>query len=282
VKEGRVDGPDPLRVRLFGYGVPYQVRFGAAGQVHPVATDAAREAVALARELAILAGFCGSGAGATVADRGEAEPGTWAVSMPFGRCGVGGLPREHLSVYNAEEARLEMLWQGAYHEIPVPEGRLVEIVPGRVVRLRARPRPGRRVVVAFQTQDRTPLLGNAGPFVLDGQVPEECAGRLVKAHGDYDRTRDLAARDPSGCQAVLDGFFAAMAARLEGRREVQLTQEEAGRAGSYAVVDEAALFARQRGLLTPQVVERIRSQDAALFRFPGMFGGITTLFNALT
>lgn len=277
-----MNGLDPLRVRLFGYGVPYQVRFGAAGLVQPVVTDAGREAEALARELAVLAGLAGSGTDATRVDRAPVEPGTWAVSMPFGRCGVGGLPREHLSVHHAEEAWLEMLWQGAYHEIPVVEGRLVEIAPGRVVRLRARPRAGRRVVVAFQTQDRTPLLGNAGPFVLDGRVPDAYAERLIKAHGDFDKTRDLAGGDASGCQAVLDQFFAAMAARLEGRPEVQQTQEEASRAGSYTVVDEADLFARQRGLLTPPVVERIRGQDPALYRFPGMFGGITTLFNALT
>ena len=35
---------DPLRVRLFGYGVPYRVHFDADGGVQPLDTDVAREA----------------------------------------------------------------------------------------------------------------------------------------------------------------------------------------------------------------------------------------------
>ena len=48
---------DPLRVRLFGYGVPYRVKFGPEGAVQPLETGPAKEAEDLARELAALAGL---------------------------------------------------------------------------------------------------------------------------------------------------------------------------------------------------------------------------------
>ena len=57
-----------------------------------------------------------------------------------------------------------------------------------------------------------------------------------------------------------------------------LTQEQARREGSYAVAEEQALFDRQRTLLDEAVLDRIRNQDEAVFRFPGMFGGVAPLF----
>jgi hypothetical protein len=264
-----VPAADPLRARLFGYGVPYRVRFGPAGEVLPVATDPARESSDLARELAALSGLG--------AEPATDHPDAWAVSMPFGRCGIGGLPREHLSVHHLLEGRLEVLRSGEWAEMALAEGRPVEIRPGTVVRMVARPRPGRRVLVAFQTQDRTPLLGNAGPLILEGPVPAGYAERLVAAHAEFTRLRDLAASAPPRCSEALDRFFAAMAGRLEGRPEVHRAQEEAAEQGSYAVTDEQPLFARQRLLLDAAVLARIRAGDGEFFRFPGMFGGVAPL-----
>ena len=47
---------DPLRARLFGYGVPYRVEVDAAGLVEPKPTDAASEAERLCRALRQLRG----------------------------------------------------------------------------------------------------------------------------------------------------------------------------------------------------------------------------------
>ena len=47
---------DPLRARLFGYGVPYRVEVDEAGAVAPRPTDAAGEAERLCRALRQLAG----------------------------------------------------------------------------------------------------------------------------------------------------------------------------------------------------------------------------------
>ena len=92
---------NPLRVRLFGYGAPYLVRFGSAGEVEPLATLAEAEAAALVQELAALTG--------RVAPLAETEPDAWALSMPFGRCGVAGLPREYLIPWHCVEAYLDLL-----------------------------------------------------------------------------------------------------------------------------------------------------------------------------
>jgi hypothetical protein len=59
---------------------------------------------------------------------------------------------------------------------------------------------------------------------------------------------------------------------------VRQTQAQARQEGAYATDGEEALFARQQALLSPEVIARIGRQDPELFRFPGMFGGITTLF----
>ena len=70
-----------------------------------------------------------------------------------------------------------------------------------------------------------------------------------------------------------------MAEKLAGDPEIAAAQEQARREGSYAVAEEQALFERQRVLLDEAVLDRIREQDEAVFRFPGMFGGVAPLFN---
>lgn len=264
---------DPLRVRLFGYGVPYRVKFGPEGAVQPLETGPEKEAEDLARELAALAGL--------EAEEGPVEEGVWALSMPFGRCGVDGLPREYLKIFHQEEGYLDLLGAEGYEVVPLKEGERVKLTPGVVARVRARPRPGRRVVAAFQTEDHTPLLGNAAPFSLDGAVPDDYAERLIKCHAAFDRVKGMADSDRQGYREILDGFFRKMAAALEGDQKVSQTQKEARVQGTYDVPDQEVMFARQQGLLTAEVISRIRIREEGLFRFPGMFGGITTLFNLI-
>jgi hypothetical protein len=263
---------DPLSVRLFGYGVPYRVRFGDDGAVDPLPTDAASEAARLARELGSLSGEAGAA---------PEEDDVWALSMPFGRCGLDGLPLEHLIVYHQQEAYLETLSPAGLEVQGLQPGQIVLLEPGRVVRVRARPRPGRNVLVAFQTEDQTPLLGNAAPLTLDGQVPEEYSQRLRHCHAAFDELRRQAVADMAGYAARLDAFLGGMAARVQNDAHMREIQDAARAAGSYDVADQAPLFARQRDLLTPDVLGRIAAADELLFRFPGMFGGITTLFKLL-
>ncbi|MEC7841575.1 MAG: hypothetical protein VX911_01740 [Candidatus Latescibacterota bacterium] len=265
---------DPLGVRLFGYGVPYQVHLSNGDGVVPLATTPTDEARDLALELRVLR----DGDGESFA----VDANAWAFSTPFGRCGVGGLPHEHLMVHHANEAWLDLLSSSGYEQHPLRQGEITTLVPGMVARVRARPQPGRRVVVAFQTEDRTPLLGNAAPFTLDGEVPDDYAERLIKTHAAFSSVKQMAERDPTACGETLIHFFDTMAARLAGDRQVSQIQEEARIAGAYEVEDETTSFARQRELLTDDVLARIESQDELLFRFPGMFGGITTLFNAMS
>ena len=264
---------DPLCVRLFGYGVPYRVRFGTDGSVQPLETGPEREAEDLARELAALGGL-----GETP---GSVEEDAWALSMPFGRCGVDGLPREYLMVHHLEEGYLDVLREDGCEAVPLEEGEMVTVVPGMVIRVRARPEPGRRVVAAFQTEDRTPLLGNAAPFTLDGVVPDEYSERLRKCHAAFDQVRVLAEGNPGEYREALGRFFSEMAARIRGNEEIRTIQEDARGQGTYDADDQGALFSRQRGLLNDEVIARIRQRDEVLFRFPGMFGGITTLFNLI-
>jgi hypothetical protein len=261
---------DPLKARLFGYGVPYRAHLGPEGQLLPLETSPEREARDLAGELAALAGQ-----GRAPAQR---EIGDWATSVPFGRCGVENVPLEHLKIFNAEEGWLEVLAAEGVRQIPVREGELLRINPRAVVRLKVRPRPGRRVLVAFQTQDRTPLLGNAAPFTLDGQAPDEYGARLSKTQAAFVEVRGLAQTDPNAYRAALEGFFGRMVEKVEADPQVRQTQALARQEGAYATEGEETLFARQQALLSPEVIGRIGKRDPELFRFPGMFGGITTLF----
>ncbi len=261
---------DPLKARLFGYGVPYRASLGPDGLLLPLETSPEREAADLAGELAVLAGQAKAPT--------QGATGEWATSVPFGRCGLEGLPLEHLKVFSFEEAWLDVLGAEGALQSPVREGELLRISPGSVVRLRAQPRPGRRVLVAFQTQDRTPLLGNAAPFTLDGQVPDEYGPRLSKAQQAFEHTRQLAVVDPGAYRQVLAGFFSRMAQKVQADIQVAQIQALAREEGAYAIEGEEDLFTRQQAMLSPEVVQRIRSRDPELFRFPGMFGGITTLF----
>lgn len=256
---------DPLSVRLFGYGVPYRVEVDEGGAVVPWPTDAAGEAERLGRALRQLSG---EGAGAT--------DGHWAYSLPFGRCGIRGRPREHIIAYFCAEAYLDVLSMNGLETQPLAAGEIADIEPGSVVRFRARPLKNHSVLVAFQTEDRTPLLGHAAPFTLDGEVPDDWRERVVKSHAAF----DAAARASDGeHRPLLERFFTAMAKKLAGDPAIPAAQARARREGSYAVAAEQALFDRQRALLDEALLARIRDQDEAVFRFPGMFGGVAPLFS---
>ena len=257
---------DPLRARLFGYGVPYRVEVDAAGVVVPKPTDAAGEAERLCRALRQLRG---EGEGATEGD--------WVYSLPFGRCGIQGRPREHIIADFCAEAYLDVLSMDGVETRPLAAGKIADIEPGSVVRFRARPLEHRCVLVAFQTEDRTPLLGHAAPFTLDGEVPDDWSERLVKCHAAFDAAAAKAA--DGGHRPLLERFLGTMAEKLAGDPEIAAAQEQARCEGSYAVAEEQALFGRQRALLDEAVLDRIRDQDEAVFRFPGMFGGVAPLFN---
>ncbi len=262
-----MDGGNPLRVRLFGYGMPYQVQWAADGTVVPLAVDPAAEAERLADELT----------DPPAPPRAAQDPSVWAVSMPFGRCGVDGLPREYLLPLQVEEAYLDVLAPEGPCQHALVEGAVVRVVPGTVIRLRARPRPGRRVLVAFQTEDRTPLLGNAAPLLLSGELPAAYAQRLVRCHGDFAALQARALADPAAYRADLQAFFSTMAARLAEQSEVAPTQARARAEGSYRDDDPLPLFAGQAALLSPAVLTRIRAREDGLFRFPGMFGAVASL-----
>ena len=158
---------------------------------------------------------------------------------------------------------------------------LVAVEPQTVVRLRARPLRGQRVLVAFQTQDRTPLMGNAAAFTRDGVVPDNYHARLRKGHEAFAEIRKLWTDDAAAYRRELERFFGEMADRLAGDEEVKAAAAEAGNAGTYDVEDERVCFDFQRSMIDTPLLRNIRAQDPELFRFPGMFGGITTLFNYL-
>ena len=185
---------DPLRARLFGYGVPYRVELDAAGAVAPRTTDAAGEAERLCRALRQLRG---EGEGATEGD--------WVYSLPFGRCGIQGRPREHLIAHFCVEAYIDVLSMDGVKTQPLAAGEIADIEPGSVVRFRARPLENYCVLVAFQTEDRTPLLGHAAPFTLDGEVPDDWRERLVKCHAAFDAA--AARASDGGHRPLLERFF---------------------------------------------------------------------------
>ena len=253
---------DPLRARLFGYGVPYQVDVDETGAVAPRPTDAGGEAERLCRALHQLSG-----------EGEDATEGDWVYSLPFGRCGIQGRPREHIIAHFCAEAYLDVLSMDGVKTQPLAAGEIADIEPGSVVRFRARPLEHRCVLMAFQTEDRTPLLGHAAPFTLDGEVPDDWRERLVKCHAAFDAAAD------SEHRPLLERFFGSMAAKLAADPEIAAAQEQARREGSYSVEEEQVLFDRQLALLDETVLARIRDQDEAVFRFPGMFGGVAPLFN---
>ena len=263
---------DPLKVRLFGYGTPYRVSIGAEGAVVAGETDEGKEAENLYHTLRGHVELADKPSSADAA-------GQWSYSMPFGRCGVDDLPREHLLVYNACEAHLDVLSDQGLATRQLGEGEIAHIEPGTVVRLRALPRQGQLVLVAFQTEDRTPLSGNAGPYTLDGLVPDDWRERLAVCHAAFDETAEQAKK--GWHQPQLQRFFAAMAEGLADNPAIAAIQADARAAGSYEVVEERGLFERQRALLDAAALERIKAQDEAVFRFPGMFGAVAPLFNLI-
>ena len=284
---------DPLRVRLFGYGVPYRVEVDGAGVVAPRPTDAASEAERLCRALHQLRVSWGDDACCPMVraahlsralrqlpGKGEgATDGDWVYSLPFGRCGIQGRPREHLIAHFCVEAYLDVLSMDGVKTQPLAAGEIADIEPGSVVRFRARPLEHCCVLVAFQTEDRTPLLGHAAPFTLDGEVPDDWRERLVKCHADFDVA--AARASDGGHRPLLERFFGTMAEGLAGDPEIAAAQEQARCEGSYSVEEEQALFDRQHTLLDEAVLDRIRAQDEAVFRFPGMFGGVAPLFSLI-
>ncbi len=257
---------DPLRARLFGYGVPYRVEVGETGTVAPRPTDAASEAERLCRALRQLR-----------EEGHDVTDGDWVYSLPFGRCGIQGRPREHLLAHFCAEAYIDVFSMDGVKTQPLAVGEIADIEPGSIVRFRARPLENHCVLVAFQTEDRTPLLGHAAPFTLDGEVPDDWRERLVKCHAAFDAA--AARASDGGHRSLLERFLGTMAEKLAGDPEITAAQEQARREGSYAVAEEQALFDRQRALLDEGVLDRIRDQDEAVFRFPGMFGGVAPLFN---
>lgn len=263
---------DPLEVRLFGYGTPYRVGLDEGGTIEPKDTDADLEAESLYRSIRLLKGLVGS------ANSDEAA-GEWAYSMPFGRCGVEGLPREHLVVHFCAEAHLDVLSEEGFTTLKLDEGEIAHIEPRTVVRLRALPRQYHRVLVAFQTEDRTPLRGNAAPFTLDGVVPDDWHERLITCHAAFDEAADQAKQ--GWHRPWLERFFGEMAEQLAGDPEIAAIQQEAREQGSYDVVEEQVFFLRQRELVDDAALDRIKARDEAVFRFPGMFGGVAPLFNLI-
>lgn len=259
-----VDGV--LKHRLFGYGTPYRVELSADGSVGAVDTTAEQEAQTLALLLDLLAG-------------GDAESlesaAHWAYSMPFGRCGIEGLPREHIQVHFCAEAYLDVLNGDGVQTQVLSDGQIVAIEPRTIARVRARPLEGRRVLVAFQTQDHTPLHGNAGAFAGAGAVPDDWRQRLATCHAAF----AAAAADGDHRRAVLEHFFAAMAQRLLDAEAIPALRVGAAAAGSYAQESEAPFFERQRELLGRSVIDRIARADEGVYRFPGMFGGVAPLFS---
>ena len=138
-----------LGVRLFGYGVPYRARF-ERGVVEPLETGPETEAADLAQALARLRGAPGT----------PGSDDAWALSMPFGRCGLNGLPREHLRVFAAREAWLDLLtWDGPQE---------VAVAPGRAGRHRTAERraPARTAATGGTGPGR---VSDAGPHPPDGE-----------------------------------------------------------------------------------------------------------------
>jgi hypothetical protein len=255
--------------RLFGYGIPYRVKCDKGAGFSVVDTSSEQEAMALASTLSALQ------RGAAL--EGEADP-LWAYSMPFGRCGIEGLPREHIQVHFSREAYIDVLGEEGVATHAVSNGEVVTIEPGTIVRLRARPAGGGRVLVAFQTQDHTPLHGNAGPFVVEGAAPDDWRDRLLYCHAAFEETSAMTSPER---KAVLSRFFDAMAARIADVAEIPPLRESARTVGSYAVPDEALFFDRQRALLGEATMARVARSDGEVFRFPGMFGAVAPLFSLI-
>ena len=91
-----------LSQRLFGYGIPYEVGIESSGKFSPTKGEGNVSALELSKT---LESWSREGKNYPVS---EAES-SWAYSMPFGRCGLAGLPLEHLQVSDAEEIHIDVL-----------------------------------------------------------------------------------------------------------------------------------------------------------------------------
>ena len=166
---------NPLRPRLFGYATLFRARL-ESDRFEPVAVEAEDEARGLAHGLAEYVGLTADTPPASAID-----PQEWGVSVPFGRCGLDDRPHEHVRVLGTDEAWCDRLdLDGAITTTPISEGECATFRPGFVQRIRARPKQGRRVLVAFQTEDHTPLSGHAAAWAAPGaEVPDEAGERAA-------------------------------------------------------------------------------------------------------
>ncbi|MEE3232670.1 MAG: hypothetical protein VX294_00760 [Candidatus Latescibacterota bacterium] len=261
-----------LSQRLFGYGIPYEVEIDSSGKFSPVKGKANVQALELSKT---LESWSREGKNYSVS---EAES-SWAYSMPFGRCGLAGLPLEHLQVSDAEEIHIDVLSEAGLERKLISENDIILIKPLTVIRLRLRSKPGRRAIVAFQTEDQTPLAGNAGPYSLQGvTLPTEPLDRFVASQEAFEQTSSMGSKDRNQELAV---FFSEMALNLKDISELELLQDSARSAGSYDVGDQNTFFMRQKVLLTEGVLDRISKGDPEMFRYPGMFGAVAPLFSLL-
>ncbi|MDA0337968.1 MAG: hypothetical protein O2782_22595, partial [bacterium] len=235
-----------LRSRLFGYAILFRARQVAAA-FEPVPVTPAEEAEALARELQLHVGE------SIVSSTGTSDE--VGISVPFGRCGIGGRPLEHVRIYHAAEAWVDVIGPEGARSTAVAEGETILVEPGAFVRFRGCPRPGRRVLVAFQTEDRSPLAGHAAPLIGAGEtVPTEAGARLARTTATFEALR----RDTAAARSRQGELFADMAAVVEKSPEVAVAQKAARDSGSYAAGSSADLFEAARAMLTPGVLERIR------------------------
>ena len=108
-------------------------------------------------------------------------------------------------------------------------------------------------------------------------MPTEAGARLARTTATFEALR----RDTAAARSRQGELFADMAAVVEKSPEVAVAQKAARDSGSYAAGSSADLFEAARAMLTPEVLERIRTADPAVFRFPGMFGAVAPLFPLL-
>jgi len=263
---------NPLRPRLFGYATLFRARL-ESDRFEPVAVEAEDEARGLAHGLAEYVGLTADTPPASAID-----PQEWGVSVPFGRCGLDDRPHEHVRVLGTDEAWCDRLdLDGAITTTPISEGECVTFRPGFVQRIRARPKQGRRVLVAFQTEDQTPLSGHAAAWAAPGaEVPDEAGERVRQTHSAFD---DVVAAGQEQIRVQVAQFMEAMQRRLDQTEGLAGLQQEARRAGSYDAGPDDDLFDAQRDLVTLGVLAGIGTMRQGRFRFPGMFGAVAPLFD---
>ncbi|MBT4612863.1 MAG: hypothetical protein HOM68_08155 [Gemmatimonadetes bacterium] len=270
---------DPLVPRLFGFATLFRAQVGPTG-IQPVDSDAAVEADALARAIADHVGV--SFDASVQAESVGAEPLEggleWGVSVPFGRCGVHGRPHEHVRIYGADQAWCDRIAaDGSQTTVSVEEGEDLTFLPGHVQRIRALPREKGRVLVAFQTEDRTPLAGHAVAWMGDEaeSVPDDPAQRVLLTHRAFNK---LAASEPAQIQQQVTAFMRQMSDLVQNE-SIEAEHRTAKAAGSYQAGADDALFERQRCLVNSSVLAQIAARDAARFRYPGMFGAVAPMYD---